>query len=65
MRDSGSSPETYAPYHSNCYDSIMVCKFYIKNKLNTTKSILAFSTCIFFLEKKTEEPIYLDSLNLY
>ena len=61
MRDSGSSLETYAPYQSNCYVSIMVCK----NKLNTTKSILAFSTCIFFLEKKTEEPIYLDSLNLY
>ena len=43
---SRSSFETSVPYNSNC-DDVIVCRFYVRNKLNTSNSLSLFTDTIF------------------
>ena len=52
---SRSSVETYVPYNSNC--NVIVCRFYIRNKLNTSNSL--FTDSLFSLQSPSSTCVIL------
>ena len=45
---SRTSFETHVPYNSNC--DVIVCRFYVRNKLNTSNSLSLFTDTLFSLQ---------------
>ena len=54
---SRSSFETYVPYNSNC--NVIVCRFYIRNKLNTSNSLSLFIDTLFSLQSPSNARVIL------